>query len=419
LQFSCYTLDDLDTTTTVLSSVRFVKVETTFTYPEGTGQSQSGQSKDFMTQIYLQTNWNDISALQNNGSAVEFDSVMGQDTAIVQVDASHYLCAYTGSGDDGFALILTVDTAAGTVTCGTELEFDTTMGKTPALCQVDATHYLCAYQGISQDGYAVILTVDTSDWTITANTAVAFELNGMMSPDLCQVDSTHYLCAYEGDMDDGYAVILTVNTSTWEITFGSSLEYDNQDGRTPSLTQIDSTHYLCGYEGSSGAGKAMILIVDTSDWSISKKSPHTFDSNHILTPVLCAIDSTHHLCLWQGYADNDGNAVVLTVNTSTWTVSNEQFFEFEMQATEPALCKIDAETFLCACETQGNIGSAVILDVNLSDYSITRGEPYTFDEYAPDTSPDLCQIDSNNYLCSYTGDESDGWAVILCLGIRP
>jgi hypothetical protein len=419
LRFSCYTLNDLDNNTTVMSSVRFVKVETTFTDPTGTGQGTMGQNKDFMTQVYIQTNWNDIAALQNNGNAVEFDAVMGQDTALAQVDATHYLCAYTGSGDDGYALILTVDAVAGTITCGTELEFDATMGRTPALAQVDGTHYLCTYQGNSQDGYAVILTVNTSDWTISAGTAMDFESDGAAYSDLFQIDGTHYLCAYQGDMDDGYAIVLTVNTGTWEITAGSSLEYDTQDGKTPSLTQIDTTHYLCAYEGSAGVGKAVVLIVDTGDWSISKKSPHTFDSGTILTPTLCAIDSLHHLCVWQGYADKDGQAVVLTVNDTFWTTSSETLFEFDMQATEPVLCKIDSETYICACESQGNAGSAVVLEVDPSDYSITRGDAYEFDEYAPDTTPDLCQIDSNNYLCSYTGDEADGWAVILCLGIRP
>jgi prepilin-type N-terminal cleavage/methylation domain-containing protein len=419
LQFSCYTLNDLDNTTTVLSAIRFVKVETTFTNPEGSGEGKMGSNKDFMTQVYVQTNWNDIESLQNNGSAIEFDAVIGQDTALAQVDATHYLLAYTGSGDVGYALILTVDAVAGTITCGTESEFDTTMGRTPALSQVDGTHYLCTYEGNSQEGYAVILTVNTSDWTISAGTALDFETNGADNSDLCQIDSTHYLCAYQGDMDDGYAVVLTVNTSTWEITAGSSLEFDTQDGKTPSLTQIDGTHYLCAYEGASGVGKAVVLTVDTGDWSISKKSPHTFDSGTILTPVLCSIDGIHHLCVWQGYADKDGQAVVLTVNDTMWTTSSETLFEFDMQATEPALCKIDAETYVCACESQGNAGSVVVLDVNLSDYSIARGVPYEFDEYTPDTSPDLCQIDSNNYLCSYTGDEADGWAVILCLGIRP
>lgn len=427
LQFSCYTLDDLDTATTVLTSVRFVKVEATFTNPEGQGQGGMGQSKDFMTQVYIQTNWNNITTLQNNGSAVEFDAIMGQETALAQIDAAHYLCTYSGPGDDGYAVVLTVNTSAGTITCGTACEYDTTSGKSPALCQVDSTHYLCVYQGSGQDGYAIILTVNTGDWTVSANTSMVYDSDGGQSADLCQIDSTHYLCVYQGDMDDGYAIVLTVNTGTWEITAGSSLEYDTQDGKTPSLTQVDSTHYLCAYEatniggdGVTGLGKAVILEVNTGTWTVTKKSPYTFASESILTPVLCPIDSVHHLCVWQGYSSSSGRAVVLTVNDSIWTISREELLNFEIQVNAPVLCQIDSDDFLCAYEGLANVGSALILNVNDSDYSITRGDPYDFDEYAPDSNPDLCQIDSDNYLCSYTGDEADGWAVMICMGeIRP
>ena len=414
LQFSCYSLNDLDTTTTGVGSIRFVQVDATFT-----NSNPEGNDRDFSTKVYLRTNGNNMSTPMKKGGNNEFDPVKGQDTALAQVDSDHYLLAYTGSGDDGYALILTVDADTGDITAGTECEFDTTMGKTPALCQVDGTHYLCAYQGTGQDAYAVILTVNTGNWTVSENTAMAFDSQGGESPDLCQIDATHYLCVYQGNMDDGYAVVLAVDTGTWEITAGSSLEYDNQDGKTPSLSRADSTHYICAYQASGGSGKAVILEVDTGDWSVSKKSPHTFDFDNILTPALCAIDSTHHLCVWQAFASNDGNAKVLTINDGNWTISSGTLFEFDLQMSAPALCQVDADDFLCAYEGQGNTGSSIILNVDTDDYSITRGEPSDFDEYAPSTTPDLCRINAGDYLCSYTGDGADGWSVVVFLGIKP
>ena len=185
------------------------------------------------------------------------------------------------------------------------------------------------------------------------------------------------------------------------------------------MTQADSTHYIFAYQASGGVGKAVVLEVNTGSWTVTKKSPRTFDSDRILTPVLVAIDSTHHLCVWQGFADNSGYAVVLTVNDNTWTISCETEFDFGIQISEPSLCRIDSDTYLCAYEGQGNVGAAIVLEVDTSDYSITTGNPFDFDEYAPDTTPDICQINSGNYICAYTGDETDGWTVILCLGIRP
>ena len=117
LQFSCYSLHDMDTTTTGVGSIRFVQVDTTFT-----NSNPDGSDQDFSTKVYLRTNGNGISLPQKRGSGNEFDPVKGQDTALAQVDSTHYLLAYSGSGDDGYALILTVDTDTGDITAGTECD---------------------------------------------------------------------------------------------------------------------------------------------------------------------------------------------------------------------------------------------------------------------------------------------------------
>ncbi|GAI65510.1 unnamed protein product, partial [marine sediment metagenome] len=65
-------------------------------------------------------------------------------------------------------------------------------------------------------------------------------------PALAQIDSTNYLCAYDGGTGgDGCAAILTVDTGTWGITTAASLVYDTLAGLTPALAQIDSSNYLC------------------------------------------------------------------------------------------------------------------------------------------------------------------------------
>ena len=82
------------------------------------------------------------------------------------------------------------------------------------------------------------------------------------TPALCQIDSTHYLCAYEGKDGDGWAVVLEVNQSNWNVTKKTPFEFDTQDGHTPALAEIDSTHYLCAYEGKDGDGWAVVLEVN-------------------------------------------------------------------------------------------------------------------------------------------------------------
>jgi len=243
-----------------------------------------------------------------------FDVAKGKTPALIQVDSTHYLCAYTGDGDDGTAVILTVNTSTWAITKEppeTPFEFDGLKGKTPALAQIDATHFLCAYAGDGDIGNAVVLTVDTGTWEVTQGAHLVFSIVKGKTPKLSQIDSTHYLCVYD-DNNLGYAIVLTVNTGTWEVTKESSYQYETVEGKTPALAQIDSTNYLCAYDGGgTGTGWAEILTVDTGTWAITTTgSPYEYDTTLGETPALAQIDSSNYLCAYEGEG-SDGYAVVL------------------------------------------------------------------------------------------------------------
>jgi len=222
LQFTCYSHHDMNSPITDVNSIRFVEVQATII-----NQGTTGQDKTFSTSAYVYVNGN------NNESEA---------------------------------------------TMGTPFEFDPVDGRTPALAQIDATHYLCAYQGVGGDGWAVVLSVNNGNWSVSQGTAFEFETVEGKDPHLTQIDSTHYLCAYSGSGGDGYAVVLTVNTGDWSISKGSSLEHNTTEGREPALAQIDSTHYLCTYRGPSGDGFAVVLIASNGlvgHWKLDESSGFT------------------------------------------------------------------------------------------------------------------------------------------------
>ena len=190
----------------------------------------------------------------------EFDTIQGKTPALAQIDGTHTLCAYTGSGGDGWATVLTVDTGTWDVSQGTSYEFDTVKGNEPALAQIDSTHYLCAYSGDGDDGWAVVLTVNTGSWTVSAGTAHEFDSATGKSPALTQIDSTHYLCAYSGIADHGWAAMLTVDTDNWTVTSVTAFEFENIRGKTPALEKIDSSHHLCAYGGLGDDGWSVVLM---------------------------------------------------------------------------------------------------------------------------------------------------------------
>jgi hypothetical protein len=207
-------------------------------------------------------------------------------------------------------------TSVSAVTKGTTCEITPYQCKEPALIQIDSTHYLCAMKGPNDDGWAKVLIVDPSTWAISYGTAFEFDSSKCKRPALAQIDSTHFLCVYAGDGDDGYAVVLTVNTSTWTISKGTAFEYDTAKGLEPVLVSMGSNSFLCAYRGDGDDGWSQTLTVDTDTWIISDESfPFEFDTSTAKQPVLVQIDGDHYLCTYAGSGD-DGWSVILMPSTT-------------------------------------------------------------------------------------------------------
>ncbi|MFZ0034626.1 MAG: hypothetical protein WAK60_06530 [Sedimentisphaerales bacterium] len=347
LQFTCYDGNDFTNTTTDGNSIRFVSVQTILP-----NQAAIGQDKTFTASAYLRTNSSSQTAL-TDGTPFDFDATSGQYPALVEIDATRYLCAYSRS-NLGNAVVLTVDPSTSAITAGTRNQFDGTSGLYPALAQIDATRYLCAYSR-SNLGNAIVLTV--SGTTITAGTRNQFDGTSGLYPALVQIDATHYLCAYSRS-NLGNAIVLTVSGTT--ITAGTRYAFDSTSGQYPALAQIDTTHYLCAYSRSN-LGNAVVLTV--SGTTITAGTRFQFDGTSGLYPALARMDSTHYLCAYTGPSSH-GWAVVLKVNSSGWTISKETTLEYDTStsaATWPALAQIDTINYLCAYTGPSSHGRSVTL----------------------------------------------------------
>lgn len=413
LQFTCYDASDFSTPITDVNDIRFVEVKTTLT-----NSATMGQDKTFTTSVYLRTNANIHGEGITKKPPFEFDSLKGKTPALAQVDDTHYLCAYTGWDNSGRAVIFTVNPITWTVSKGTVFEFDASDGKTPALAQIDDDHYLCAYEGPGKNGWAVVLTVNLITWTVSNGTTFEYDTSKGMTPALEKIDDyDHYLCAYRGDRDDGWATVLTVNTGTWTITKETPFKFDNKSCDTPALSKIDNTHYLCAYEGRSKDGWATVLTVNAGTWTIAKETPFKFDNEKGIAPALAKIDNTHYLCAYNG-DDNDGWATVLTIATGTWTITKQTPFEYDNEdAKTPALAQIDNNRYLCDYSGDGDDGWAVVLAVDPTTWTISKETPYEYDASKGKT-PALEKIDDNYYLCAYEGGSSNGWSVVLAVDMK-
>jgi hypothetical protein len=423
LQFTCYDAFDLSTSITDVNSMRCVKVQATLTNP-----ARLDQDMTFTTQAYIRTN-----ALPVAGGGIskksepwlEFDPVTGMEPVLVPMSGTKYLCAYRGDRDDGYAFILTVNSNDWSITTDSLIEYDTASGITPALAKIDDAHFLCAYQGTKGVGKACTIFEEISG-VLEKAPVFTFDNSDCIYPALSQIDSTHYLCAYAQESSMLVrAVVLTVDTGTWFVSQGTTTEFASDTYAKPGLAKIDDTHYLCTYTapGPAYEGRAVVLTVSSGDWSITTEAPCDFLAECTREPAVTRIDEQHYLCAYRD-VNFDSHAAVLTVNTSNWTVTKEPASSLYLEADtagQHALCQIDNTNFLCTYSGNNYMGHAVVLTVDTGSWSLVTKPAFEFDSVRCLT-PAPGQVDARRYLCAYSGSLDDGYAGVLELsgdGILP
>ncbi|UCC22127.1 MAG: prepilin-type N-terminal cleavage/methylation domain-containing protein, partial [Planctomycetota bacterium] len=146
-------------------------------------------------------------------------------------------------------------------------------------------------------------------------------------------------------------------------------------------------------------------------------SEFEFDAANGEQPALCQIDESNYLCVYKG-AGLKGWAVILTVDKDNWTIGKGTPFRFYSGSNfeNPALARIDGTNYLCVHTGEQVDGFAVILTVNTFTGTITSGTSFEFDEDNGEMAA-LSRINSTDFLCAYTGETEAsyeyGWAVIL------
>jgi len=282
--------------------------------------------------------------------------------SLVQIDSTHYLHLYQGDASDGYAVVLIVNQTDWTITKGTPIIFSD-IGTHFSLAKINSTHYLCTFAD-NQDRSGIILIVDIDDWTITNTSIVEFDANPFVEGSLMKIDDNHYLSTYAGLDNDGYAVIIAVTGTT--ITNGTPIEHDTGYGRYNSLGQIDSTHFINAYFGTDGDGYARIFTVNTEDDTVSAGTAYEFDDYYGGYHSLVQIDSTHYLNAYRGTSGFNGQSIVLIVNQTDWTITNGTAHEFDTSAGKyNSLVQIDSTHYLNAYAGLDDDGYAIVLIVEI------------------------------------------------------
>ncbi len=441
LQFACYDTYDLNTPISDVDYVRSIEVQATLPNP-----GENSRDYALTSWIYLRTNY--LSEEMIVGAEYIFDQFYCRSPVLAKVDDEHFLCAYEKppniwADGRGYAVILMPKyiSESWQITKGSFFQFEPTLGQVPELCQIDATHYLCAYRGPGVDGWAVVLNVNTTTWSVSKYTNFEFadatglplvdsggpDIDPAYRPSLAKIDNTHYLCTYMGKDFDGWAVVLIVDSSTYAISAGTPFEFDVSEGRGPVVVHIKNDQYLCAYSGPAGNGRAIVLTVDTNTWTITQESQFMFENGIAERPDLVKIDDEHFLCAYGG-PDNDGWVVVLNVDGANWQITKNTAYEFDpVRGEVPKLQKIDILNYVCSYEGDAgreedfDLPSSILLYVNQLNWTVCKKMPVKMYGSEEGDTPDIAVIDDKTFFSTYDGYPWVGNATVLevDLAIKP
>lgn len=168
---------------------------------------------------------------------LEQDTVQGMWNSLVQIDATHYMLAYQGDGADGYIKTFSID-GSYNITEIDVLEHDTDFGSYNSLVQIDATHFILAYAGTTNHGHIKTFSIDGS-YNITQIDELEHDTAYGIYNSLVQIDATHFILAYTGEGNDGYLKTFSIHLPVYAISGVVTKSGTPQSGATVRL--IDQT----------------------------------------------------------------------------------------------------------------------------------------------------------------------------------
>jgi hypothetical protein len=350
-----------------------------------------------------------------NGSGGVSEYVFNSDytyySSVSSLDSSHFVVSYEdgGNSDYGTAIIGTV--SGSDISYGSEYVFNSDGTYDISVSSLDSSHFVVSYIDSGNSGYgtAVIGTVSGSD--ISYGSEYVFNSADTNNIYVSSLDSSHFVVSYsdEGNSWYGTAIIGTVSGS--DISYGSEYVFNSAETDDPSVSSLDSSHFVVSYTdgGNSWYGTAVIGTVSGSD--ISYGSEYVFNSAETYTSV-SSLDSSHFVV---SYADEGnswyGTAIIGTVSGSDISYGSEYVFN-SADTWESPVSFLDSSHFVVSYVDDGNsdYGTAIIGTVSGSD--ISYGSEYVFNsDYTYDIS--VSSLDSSHFVVSYSDDGNSDYGTAV------
>lgn len=271
-------------------------------------------------------------AFANYGAATVFEAAEADFICIAPLSATAAVCCYAdaGNSNNGTAVILTLDTATLAVTAGTPAVFEAADTDDISVCVLSATKALVCYSdaGNTDQGTACIL--DISGTTITPGTPAVFDTDAVGVTKVCALSATKALVAYNDTTNtDVDACVLDVSGST--ITPATAVQVSTSVASNNSLNiaMLTATTAFVQYNSSG-----VVLSVATSTITVNTPITLPMSSNSNEFNQVVATD-TDQVLLVAGYNDTSMfvdigvvsvSSVTLTAQTRTYRIDDPRRF---------------------------------------------------------------------------------------------
>jgi hypothetical protein len=260
-----------------------------------------------------------------------------------------------------------------------------------------------------------ITTTSSGVLSLGFGSPVVFESASSDYVSVSSLDSTHVVIGYQdvGNSYYGTAIVGTISGSS--ISFGSAVAFSSVFAQDISVAALDSTHVVIGYNYNNDPAYQGTAIVGTiSGSSISFGSAVVFSSATIMTlPSIsvASLDSTHVVIGYTG-ASGYGRGIVGTISGSSISFGTAVIFE-SANTNYVSVASLDSTHVVIGYRDAGNSNYGTAIVGTISGTSISYGSAVVF-ESASTSYVSVASLDSTHVVIGYVdaGNSQYGTAIV-------
>ncbi len=230
---------------------------------------------------------------------------------IIHVSGDYFAISYM---DNSFAgKVATVDISSAGAISATEtdtLEFDSP--GVGSIIHVSGTMYAVAYTGTDTDGWVCTFNISTAGVIDDAVTAtLEFDTSSANSVGIVHAIDDYFAISYKGPDGDGFIKTVAIYSTGAISPVVSTLEFDEDDGETPSMVKVGGSVFAVAYEGVDGDGFIKTFTISSAGVISSVVGTLEFDTTWARIPALLLLPSAPGLVA-VAYSDTDTDGIVKT-----------------------------------------------------------------------------------------------------------